>query len=242
MIRIYHTADLHDRRGFSRRLRALQDEAPGLLADSGDALRGSQTVFRRSEPISAEMNAAGYDVRAAGNREFHYLYACLRARAAAMQQPLVCSNLIDLRERPLPFARSLVVEHGGTRVHFLGLLVRQYPVGSRWERLFGWRFLPPEEVVEEYARAMKAGEMLVVLSHLGLRADRSLAQRVPRIDVILGGHSHDTLFEPEVVGGVPIVHAGPYGRYVSRTELDYDAASGRYRVRAFALVPLLGPP
>ena len=49
---------------------------------------------------------------------------------------------------------------------------------------------------------------------------------MPRIDLLLGGHSHDTLHEPEYAGDVPIVHAGPYGRYVSRTELAFDAARG----------------
>jgi 2',3'-cyclic-nucleotide 2'-phosphodiesterase (5'-nucleotidase family) len=54
----------------------------------------------------------------------------------------------------------------------------------------------------------------------------------------LGGHSHDTLFAPELVGRVPIVHAGPYGRYVSRTELERED-DGRARIARFDLVPLL---
>ena len=84
--------------------------------------------------------------------------------------------------------------------------------------------------------------MLLVLSHVGLSLDRELARRVPRIDLILGGHSHDTLFEPEIAGDVPSVHAGPYGQYVSRTELAYDAQRGRFAIDDFALVPLLGAP
>jgi 5'-nucleotidase len=121
----------------------------------------------------------------------------------------------------------------------LGLLIMQYPTGSPWERVFGWRFLDPWDAIEPYAREVPAGDMLVVLSHVGLSLDRKLARRVPRIDLLLGGHSHDTLFEPEFVGGVPIVHAGPYGRYVSRTELDYDDRTARFAIRDFALVPLI---
>ena len=118
----------------------------------------------------------------------------------------------------------------------------QYPVGSPLERIFGWRFLDPWDAVGEYAASVPPGEMLLVLSHVGLSLDRRLAQRVPRIDLILGGHSHDTLFAPEDVGGVPIVHAGPYAQYVSRTELAYDARRERFTIRDFALVPLLGQP
>ena len=69
-----------------------------------------------------------------------------------------------------------------------------------------------------------------------MRADRDLAQRVPALDVILGGHSHDTLPAPEVVNGVPIVHAGPYGAFASRTELVRDG--DRARIVDFALVSL----
>jgi 2',3'-cyclic-nucleotide 2'-phosphodiesterase (5'-nucleotidase family) len=66
--------------------------------------------------------------------------------------------------------------------------------------------------------------------------DRRLAQAVPRLEVILGGHSHDTLAQPEYVGDVPIVHAGPYGEFVSQTDLVRDG--DRARIAAFSLVPL----
>lgn len=243
MIRIYHTSDLHDRRGIAPPLLRMREERPGLLFDCGDSLRGSQTVFRRDEPIVDEMDAAGYDAQGIGNREFHYLFALLRARAARMRHPLVCTNLRDTKGRALPFLPSLVLdaqtEGGQVRVHVLGLLIMQYPVGSAWESIFGWRFLEPYDAVAPYLSAVAPGDLLVVLSHLGLSLDRELAARVPRIDLLLGGHSHDTLNEPAYVGDVPIVHAGPYGRFVSRSELEYDVSRRRFALTDFALVPLL---
>jgi len=157
-----------------------------------------------------------------------------------MHHPLVCTNLVDTKGRPLPFAPVLLLHYGGVTVHVLGLLIMQYPAGSPWERLFGWRFLDPWDAVAPYASAMPEGELLVVLSHVGLKLDRRLAQRVPRIDLILGGHSHDTLHQPEYVDAVPIVHAGPYGRYVSRTELEYDPSQRRFAITSFELLGLLG--
>ena len=241
-MRFYHTSDLHDHRGFVPRLRALRDERPGLLFDCGDSLRGSQTVYHRREPIIAEIDEAGYDAQAIGNREFHYLFALLRARAAQMHHPLVCSNLIDTKGRELPFARSLSFPAPSGTIHVLGLLIMQYPAGSPWERLFGWRFLDPWDALASFVERIPDGDLLLVLSHVGLRLDRELASRAGRIDLILGGHSHDTLFAPEVVNGVPIVHAGPYGQYVSRTELRYDGARKRFAIEDFALLPLLGAP
>jgi 2',3'-cyclic-nucleotide 2'-phosphodiesterase (5'-nucleotidase family) len=241
-VRIYHTSDVHDRRHLAAPMNALRAAKPGLYADCGDSLRGSQTVYRRSEPIVAELDAAHVDVQAMGNREFHYVFAAVRARAAKMQHPFTCANLIDTRGRALPFTRDVVIERAdadGTpwRFRFFGLLVVQYPSGSPWERLFGWRFLDPLEVAAEIAETTPAETTLIALSHLGLRHDRLLAQRVPRLELILGGHSHDTLHEPEYVGGVPIVHAGPYAQYASRTELAKDA-SGRATIADFALEPL----
>jgi len=240
-VRIYHTSDLHDHRGIVEPLRALRARAPGLLVDCGDALRGSQTVYFRSEPILGELDDAAYDVAAVGNREFHYLLPLMVARLRKMHHPVVCANLVDLRGRPLPFVPSLDLqlddERGRSNVRLFGLLVPQYRVGSPWERIFGWRFLDPHATAADIAQQTPSGTTLIALSHLGLRADRELAGRVPRLDLILGGHSHDTLAAPEYVGPVPIVHAGPYGHYVSRTELVRDGA--RARIASYELLPLL---
>jgi 2',3'-cyclic-nucleotide 2'-phosphodiesterase (5'-nucleotidase family) len=244
VIRIYHTSDLHDRRGIVEPLRRLRAQHPGLLFDCGDALRGSQSMYYRNEPIVAEMDSAGYDAQAIGNREFHYIFELLRARAGRMRHPLVCTNLRDVRGRALPFLPALQLQWSANgdapiRLHVLGLLIMQYPGGSPWERIFGWRFLEPWTAVEPYARDVPEGDLLVVLSHIGLTLDRRLAERIPRIDLILGGHSHDTLEMPEYVGSVPIVHSGPYGRFVSRSELEYEPADRRFQLRNFSLVPLL---
>ena len=236
-MRIYHTSDLHDHRGFVPHLRALREVNPGLLFDCGDSLRGSQTVYHRREPIIAEIDAAGYDVQAMGNREFHYLFGCVKARIAQMRHPMLCSNLVDTKGRDLPFVRTLQVQHDGIRVHLLGLLIMQYPIGSPWERIFGWQFLDPFATVKELSASVPPDEPLIVLSHLGLSLDRKLAAAVPRIDLLLGGHSHDTLHQPEYVNGVPIVHAGPYGRFVSSSQLE--RSDGRWSLQGFELLPLL---
>jgi 2',3'-cyclic-nucleotide 2'-phosphodiesterase (5'-nucleotidase family) len=240
-VRIYHTSDLHDHRHIAAPLRAMREQTPGLLVDCGDSLRGSQTMYHRREPIVAEMDAAGYDVQAMGNREFHYIFAAVRARAALMHHPLLCANLVDVFGRTLPFEPDITVQTPGDSnigaIRFFGLLVPQYPVGSPWERLFGWRFLDPYEIAAGMVASTPPGVTLIALSHLGLRADRQLARRVPQLDIILGGHTHDTLAQPEYVGDVPIVHAGPYGAFVSRSDLA--RSSERTRIVEFALEPLM---
>lgn len=236
-MRIYHTSDLHDHRHIVAPLERLRAAHPGLLVDCGDSLRGSQTMYHRREPVIDVIDAAHYDVQAMGNREFHYLFGAVRARIGKMQHPVVCANLVDTKQRALPFTADYRMQYDDNgepwTFRFFGLLVPQYPVGAPWERVFGWRFLDPYAVAAEIAAATPDGVTLVALSHIGLRADRELARRVPRLDLILGGHSHDTLHEPEIVDGVPIVHAGPYGAFASRTDLAHDGT--RTRVIASAL-------
>lgn len=233
---IYFTADVHDRRGFGPQL-ARVVEPGALLVDCGDSLAGSSTVYRRREPIAADFAAAPYRAQAVGNREFHYLYGCMRARAQAMPVPWVCSNLLDLRGRDPVFARSMLLESGGKRVRLFALLVPQYRTGSGWERIFGWRFLAPDVALRDLLASTPGADVTVVLSHLGLSADRAIAESFPMLDAIVGGHSHDLLREPVYVGDVPIVHAGAFAAYAGRLELDLSAR--RSRVASYRLVPLL---
>jgi 2',3'-cyclic-nucleotide 2'-phosphodiesterase (5'-nucleotidase family) len=235
---VYHTADVHGRRGFGRKLAALV-EPSALLVDCGDSLNGSSTLYRRVEPVTDEFAAAPYRAQAVGNREFHYVHAWFEARAKAMPMPMICSNLLDLRDRTPPYRRSLVVEAGGARVRLLALLAPQYRTGSGWESVFGWRFLSVQAAMDELLTPDDGTDITIVLSHLGLDADRELARAYPGIGAIIGGHSHHTLRDPEIVAGVPIAHAGAYAENAGRLELDL-AGGKRPSVKSFRLVPLLG--
>jgi 2',3'-cyclic-nucleotide 2'-phosphodiesterase (5'-nucleotidase family) len=237
---VWFTADVHDRRGFGDRLRSLvgPDE---LLVDCGDSLRGSSTVYREHEGVVEEFARAPYRAGAVGNREFHYLHRCFAARARALPMPMLCTNLEDLRGRtPAPFASELTVLAAGLKVRLLAVLVPQYRTGSGWERVFGWRFLAPNVALARAFAAAPQGEadVTLLLSHVGLRADRALAASFPRLSAILGGHSHDALETPEIVGGVPIVHAGAFARTAGRLELDVEGS--RSSVASYRLVPLSG--
>lgn len=236
---VWFTADVHDRRGFGERLRALVGP-DDLLVDCGDSLRGSSTVYYPHEGVVEEFARAPYRAQAVGNREFHYSHRCFAARARAMPMPMLCTNVEDLRGRlPAPFASELTVLVAGLRVRLLALLVPQYRTGSGWERVFGWRFLAPHAALARAFAAPPAGaaDVTLLLSHLGLRADRLLAASFPQLGAILGGHSHDELQAPEIIGGVPIVHAGAFARKAGRLELDVGGP--RPKVASYRLVPLV---
>ena len=234
-ITLYQTSDIHARRGFGERLASLV-EPDAVLVDCGDALAGSSVFYRRKEDVVDDLALAPYRALAVGNREFHYLHGWFKARAQALPAPLVCSNLIDLRSRAPVFRRDLIITVKGITVRLLALLVPQYRTGSGWERVFGWRFLAPDVALAEM---MRAHEMpTIVLSHLGLQADRELAQRWPMLGAILGGHTHTSLSQPQIVANVPIAHVGAFATHVGRLRLELSPKGTH--LASYELLPLLG--
>jgi len=73
-------------------------------------------------------------------------------------------------------------------------------------------------------------DVVVCLSHEGTQEEERLADSVPSIDVIIGGHSHDLNYPPIVrPGGTIIVQAKANSEYLGDLELQYDPypAAGR---------------
>lgn len=221
MITVYHTNDMHGRCGALDRLESLEKAGPCLLVDAGDALAGSNTAFRLHEPILDRMSRLGYQAMAMGNREFHYLRGVQHLRARQRTFPLLAANLVDLRGGPAFWQPALELQVGGVRVGLLGATPVQYPPGAFWERLFGFRFLAPEDCLPPLAAELAArNDLVLLLSHLGLAADRRLASRLSGVHLILGGHSHTLLTEPERVGRTQIVQAGSHGSFLGELRID----------------------
>jgi 2',3'-cyclic-nucleotide 2'-phosphodiesterase (5'-nucleotidase family) len=81
-------------------------------------------------------------------------------------------------------------------------------------------------------------DLLVVLSHIGIGQDRKLAETVPGIDLIIGGHTHDVLECGERVGDTLLVQAGSHGRFWGRVDvLPASDTSSRPQLAA-SLLPL----
>jgi 2',3'-cyclic-nucleotide 2'-phosphodiesterase (5'-nucleotidase family) len=217
-LRLIHTADAHGTAAVYQALGEVMDPQSDLLLDSGDALLGSNTAFRRHEPNLARLSALGCSAMTMGNRELHYLPWVLEQRAAERTFPLLAANLVDLWGRPTTWREGLTVEHQGLRLGIFGMTVVQYPVGSLYERLFGLRFLPPETLIEHLVRRYQAEhDVVVFLSHLGLQTDRALARQLAakgdlKLDLLLGGHTHTMLRQPEVYGHCRLAHVGSHSR------------------------------
>ena len=252
LISILHTNDLHNHIPTSRfaiiqKLRGeLGDKC--LLLDAGDAGGSGNITFKRAgEPILEEMSDAGYDAMTVGNRDFHVTAFGFRSKLFRARFPILCANLRlsrvnasknnddnsdnILSSEPSHPAIQRYLFHelsGGWKVLVFGLTVPMV-TERMWERkLSDYIFDNPISVATRLLPTLKKRyqpDIVVALTHIGLSRDRILATEVPGIDLIVGGHSHDTLPEGERVGETLIVQAGSHGRFYGRVDINRDVLS-----------------
>jgi sulfur-oxidizing protein SoxB len=105
-------------------------------------------------------------------------------------------------------------------------MVEEWTFGIQEERL--------QKLVDE-VRA-KGAQAVVLLSHNGLEVDQKLASRVRGLDAILGGHTHDGIPAPFVVGNTLVTNAGSSGKFLG--VLDLDVKGGRVSGYRYRLLPV----
>lgn len=223
-ITIYHTNDMHGELDLPRKMASLEREPESLLLDAGDALAGSNTMFKLSEPIIDQMNRAGYDAMAMGNREFNYARWVLKRRWRQADFPILCANLKDLHGAADEFFTPYIIkETAGLRVCIIGLTPVQYDDGSLWLPLLRFSFKDPKKTLDRIIEEVKPkSDLVILLSHLGLDVDRKIADATPDAHLIIGGHSHTLLEKPIKVNGRYIFQAGSHGTGygIIRAEVD----------------------
>ncbi|MDQ7821752.1 MAG: bifunctional UDP-sugar hydrolase/5'-nucleotidase [Candidatus Eremiobacteraeota bacterium] len=214
-----------------RELRALNPEGT-LTLDAGDIAQGTPLSNEfRGKPVVEYMSALGFDAMELGNHEFDWGVPVLREMVAHASFPVLCANIVEEKTgKPLPFVSPYhVFTRKGVRIGIIGLITPQTPRISNPLHMKGLRFLPPEEVAARYRDELKAQGVQVVglLSHCGVDADKELAARVPGIAFIIGGHSHTALKDPLVVNGTIIVQARAYGMYLGDLTFSVDRDTGK---------------
>ncbi|HEY8612215.1 MAG TPA: metallophosphoesterase, partial [Roseomonas sp.] len=171
---------------------AAEGRAPFLL-DAGDQFMGSlYYTHHRGLAEAAVQRAVGTMAMSLGNHEFDNGPENLARYAANVPFPLLSANL-DTRAEPLlrdGVSAFTVLESAGARIGVVGLTTPDTATSSSPGP--NLRFTDPLEAAERAAFALRRQGVgtVVLLSHLGLPADRHLAAEVEGIDAIIGGHSH----------------------------------------------------
>ncbi|NIP51158.1 MAG: thiosulfohydrolase SoxB, partial [Aliifodinibius sp.] len=80
-------------------------------------------------------------------------------------------------------------------------------------------------------------EILILLSHMGYEQDRVMAGQLNGVDVIVGGHSHDILWQPEQIGKTLLLQGGSHGKFLGK--LDLEISQGIVSGFDHELIPVL---
>jgi 5'-nucleotidase len=232
----------------SERTTAAAGHLPVLLLDAGDFMMG--TLFELLGTTQAAeltfMQQLGYDATTLGNHEFDWTPTGLAGILSAAVQngvtvPIVASNMQTSATDPGDDALEALVSAGviqtklvksvGTiRVGIFGLLgpsaAQVTPMAA--PVTFETYTDAASRMVTEL-RETDHVDLVVALSHSGIYRDGTgddakLAAMVPGIDLIVSGHTHDSLVEPLQIGNTWIVTAGSYGRFLGELSLSVTPA------------------
>ncbi|MYA64025.1 MAG: bifunctional metallophosphatase/5'-nucleotidase [Gemmatimonadetes bacterium] len=221
-----------------RRVREANEHV--LLLDSGDIFQGTPYFnFFGGELEFRAMTAMGYDVATLGNHDFDNGVDGLVAMLPEAGFEFVSANY-DVSGSALaghvePYT---IREFDGVRVGIFGL-------GIAFDKLVlaslheGVVYTDPVEAARTACRELRdqGCSLIICLSHLGYRygdparpSDQTLAAAVPEIDLILGGHTHTFLDEPELFdqgqdGFTVVNQVGWGGMRLGRIDVSFDSTA-----------------
>ncbi len=203
-----------------------------FLVDGGDFMTGDPVTTIAPDGVAGAamaelMNLSGYDVGVIGNHEFDAGFANLLRLVQTFRYPLLAADLADTAGRPIFRTEPVILDRGGLRIGMLGVSCAELDDVCPPSRLPGVVLRNQVEVVAaQLADLTVRTDLQVLISHSGVEDDRELARRLAAagLDVIVGGHSHTRLEQPQVVEGVLIVQAGSNLKNLGR--LDLAVANG----------------
>lgn len=218
------------------------EEEHVLLLDAGDVFQGTPWFNMYGGKVDFEMMSdMGYDAMTIGNHEFDLGLEGFAKAAEYANFPFLCVNY-STRHTPLePFVeRQLIKEMSGFKIGIFGLGIQLKGIVA--PELFGdVRYRNPIINAKRSAQNLKdfhSCDYVICLSHLGYQYDSdqvddiTLAQEVPGIDLIIGGHTHTFLDEPVAVEGpngseTLITQMGHSGIRLGRIDLNITEQSSQ---------------
>jgi len=184
-------------------------------------------------PVIAAFNLMGLDASAVGNHEFDFGQAVLRERAGEAHFPFLAANIAGAG----PWKASEIRQVGALRVALFGLTTEETPVATHPRNVQGLVFDNAVATARRLVAELRPqADLVVALTHLGIEEDEKLAAAVPGIDIIVGGHTHVKLEQPERVGSTLVLQAFERGAFLGR--LDLEVADGKVTSHRYRLIPV----
>ncbi|MCA3279402.1 MAG: thiosulfohydrolase SoxB [Roseomonas sp.] len=221
-------------------IKAIRAERPGrcLLLDGGDTWQGAWTNLQtKAADMVAVQKALGVEAMV-GHWEFTYGADRVMELAKGLGFPFLAGNIQDREWNEDVFPTHAMFERVGIKIAVIGQAFPYTPIANPAWMFPEWEFGIKEEKIAARVQAARdeGAGLVVLLSHNGFEVDRKLAARVPGIDVILTGHTHDALPRPVQIGRTLLIATGACGKFISR--LDLDVQQGRVTDYRHALIPI----
>jgi len=240
---ILHTNDVHGRLepfqyqdshslvgGIARRA-ALIKQIEGankcaITLDAGDFAQGSVffNLFN-GIPDAELMSQAGYDAGTLGNHEFDKGLTFLKNIIKHATYPFVTANIRftndpELQALVQPY---IIKDCHGLKVAIIGLTTEDLKTEALVKNI---EVFDATETTKNIVKKINShADLIIVLSHNGVKEDFKLAKSVPEVDIIVGGHSHTLLNQPKVFywGGdkTLVLQAGELGAYLGRLDVKF---------------------
>ncbi len=214
--------------GYIKKVR--KEERNVIFANAGDMFRGSviDSEYLGLSTIDL-MNLLAPDVTTVGNHEVDYGLAHLLFLEKCARFPIINANLFITINNARLFHPYEVITKDGMNIMFIGILTQEVIASTRMEKVLG-SFIDLKEAAKEVGvicdnYRTKNTDIVVLLTHIGIEADRELASLLNPdwgVNMIIGGHSHTFMEKPEVVNGIPIVQVGQGSGQIGRFDIEYD--------------------
>ena len=236
-------------------IRAAVGEKNVVLMDAGDVYFAAPAISQllMGESTIDVYNMMGYQLATFGNHEFDKGQEELAARVAQSDFPWLGANVVledtewDLPSWAQPYE---IIEVGSgknkAKLGVLGLAGEETPNVTLIGTTEGLVFKDlTETVLHYYDEILAQADALVVLVHMGtadsgpynglVTVAQELIDAGKPVDLMIGGHQHQALFDPVYVGDTAIVAAGYYGRWLGQVEISIDKAAKKLTVDNYQL-------
>lgn len=258
-ITILHTNDVHGRLepfmykdkkelvgGMARRATLIKSIEMSnnnvITVDAGDFAQGT-LFFNLFEgiPDVKLMHQAGYDVVTLGNHEFDKGLAATKAMLKQSKIRFITANIRFSSDKELQkIVKPYILEdYNGVKVAIIGLIAKN--LKTLVNKLEGVEVLDPVEITKEIVQKINSrADLIVVISHMGVNDDINLAENIPEIDVIIGGHSHTLIKQPKVfhkkTDKTLLLQGGEFGVQLGR--LDISVKNKEIQHYYYNLIPV----
>ncbi|MBM7646098.1 2',3'-cyclic-nucleotide 2'-phosphodiesterase (5'-nucleotidase family) [Scopulibacillus daqui] len=247
-LHLYHTNDIHSHfehwpqiiHYFKKQIEMnLEKGEPYLLFDLGDHM---DRVHPLTEGTMGKgnvflLNQAGFDFVTIGNNEgITFTMEDINKAYDVRQFEIILANLFTSEgERPKWCKPYIFHKVNNITIGITGITA---PFKPFYEPL-GWDIKDPQDVLPEIIeKVKKKADIVILLSHAGLKFDQDTAKSIEGIHVILGSHTHHLLEDGLNVNSTLICQTGKFGHYAGHVILTYDETSKEIIDKKAMAVPM----